>query len=102
MMQSAYNPQRDWCSASNQRVGGGGACAGSGNGDPAGAPALPFGGFGFFGFSILGAACGGGPAGWSSATTGLGSMLVEPGELKSPGIRTTCTGTVTGWNLFSV
>ena len=67
VMRSAYNPHLVWCSASNQRVGGGGAaCAGLGNGDPAGAgaAAVPLGGFGFFGFSTcFRAALGGGPAG---------------------------------------
>jgi hypothetical protein len=59
--------------------------------------------FGFFGFSILfRAALGGGPAGCSSATTGLGSKVVEAGEEKSPGLRMTCTWTVAGWYLFSV
>jgi hypothetical protein len=60
------------------------------------------GGFGFFGFSIFPAALGGGPAGCSSATTGLGSIVVEAGVVKSPGIWITCTGTVAGWNLLSV
>jgi hypothetical protein len=97
MMRSAHN-------ARNQRlgVGGGGACAGSGNGDPAAAGAAALGGFGFFGFNIFRTALGGGPAGRSSATTGLGSTVVEAGVEKSPGMRMTCTGTVTGWNLFSV
>jgi hypothetical protein len=65
-MPSAHNPHLAWCSASNQRAGGGrggGVCAGSGNGDAAGA--APFGGFGFFGFGriIFRAGFGGGPAG---------------------------------------
>jgi hypothetical protein len=59
------------------------------------------GGFGFFGFCVVWAAFGGGPAGSSSAATGLGSIAVEAGEEKSPGIRITCTGMVTGWNLLS-
>jgi hypothetical protein len=59
-------------------------------------------GFGFFGRIGLRAAFGGGPAGWSSPTTGLGSIDVEAGVEKSPGILITCTGTVSGWNLFSV
>jgi hypothetical protein len=78
-----------------------GAGVGFGNGEAAGAtagvaPAL--GGFGFFGRIGFLAARGGGPAGFSSATTGLGSIVVVPGEVKSPGARTTSTGTVTGWN----
>jgi hypothetical protein len=88
----------------DQRVGagaaaGGGGALGSGNGEPAAGAAAPFGAFGFFGRIGLRAARGGGPAGLSSATTGLGSMVVEAGVLKSPGLRITCTGTVTGWNL---
>jgi hypothetical protein len=106
MMRPAHNPHLFWCGESNQRllVGGGGACAGSGNGDAAGAGAAAalLGAFGFFGFSIFRAALGGGPAGWSSATTGLGSTVVDAGEEKSPGLRITCTGIVAGWNLFSV
>jgi hypothetical protein len=104
MMRSAHNPHLVWCGASNQRVGaggggGGGAGGGAGNGDPpGGAAATPF---GFFGLSILRSAFGG-PAGRSSATTGLGSTAVEAGVEKSPGMRVTCTGTVTGWNLLSV
>src|SRR3979490_2250585 len=96
------SPNRPSCDASNQRVGGG--AAGSGKGDPGGggAEAVPFGARGFFGVSVFRPAFGGGPAGGSFAITGLGSRLVEPGEEKSPGIRTTCTGTVTGWNLGSV
>ena len=64
MMQSAYNPQLAWCGASNQRLGAG--AVGSGKGDAAGAgeAAVPFGGFGFFGFrTFFRAALGGGPAG---------------------------------------
>ena len=75
---------------------------GFGNGDAAaGAARRGFGGFGFFGRIGLRAAVGGGPAGFSSATTGLGSMVVEAGVEKSPGVRITCTGTVTGWNFGS-
>jgi hypothetical protein len=55
------------------------------------------GGFGFFG--RIGLPFGGGAAGWSSANTGLGSMMVVAGEAESPGLRITWTGTVTGWNL---
>ena len=42
MMQSAHNPQLDWCGAGNQRLDAAGAlpCAGSGEGDPAGAAAI--------------------------------------------------------------
>ena len=42
---------------------------------------------------------GGGATGWSSANTGLGSMTVVAGLAESPGLRITCTGIVTGWNL---
>jgi hypothetical protein len=56
---------------------------------------------GLFGFIILRTALGGGPAGRSSANTGLGSTVVDAGVEKSPGMRIICTGTVTGWNLFS-
>src|ERR1700738_1489149 len=94
------------CSASNQRVGcgggggGGGAADGFGNGEPAAAgAAAALGGFGFFGRISLRTARGGGPAGLSSANTGLGSVVVVAGLAKSPGLRITCTGTVTGWNL---
>jgi hypothetical protein len=54
---------------------------------------------GFFGRIGLRAARGGGPAGLSSATTGLGSTVMTSGLAKSPGVRITLTGTVTGWNL---
>jgi hypothetical protein len=57
------------------------------------------GGFGFFGRIGFRAALGGGPAGLSSANTGLGSVMVVAGLAKSPGLRITCTGTVAGWNL---
>ncbi len=79
--------------ASSYRVGAG--AAGVGNGDAAGAAAAGF-GFGFFGRIGLRAALGGGPAGCSSPTTGLGSMDVEAGVEKSPGILITWTGTVSG------
>ena len=59
-------------------------------------------GFGFFGRIGLRAALGGGPAGWSSPTTGLGSIDVDAGASKSPGMLITWTGTVSGWNWFSV
>jgi len=60
--------------------------------------------FGFFGLRIFFRAAdfGGGPIGWSSTTTGLGSITVVAGEVKSPGLRMTCTGTVADWNLASV
>ena len=72
----------------DQRAAAG--CAGAG----AGAAAA----FGFFGRIGL-RTFGGGAAGLSSANTGLGSMMVVAGEAKSPGLRITWTGTVTGWNL---
>jgi hypothetical protein len=86
--------------ASNQRVSGG-AALGSGKGEPAaGADAAAFGCFGAFG--RFRAALGGGPAGFNSATTGSGSSVVDAGAEKSPGLRTTCTGTVSGWNFGRV
>jgi hypothetical protein len=86
---------------SNQRVGCGGGGAGFGKGEPAaaGAAAAALGDFGFFGRIGFRAGFGGGPAGLSSANTGLGSIMVEAGEPKSPGFRITWTGTVTGRNL---
>jgi len=74
----------------DQRAAG---CAGAGAG-----AAAALGGFGFFGRIGL-RAFGGGPAGVSSANTGLGSVIVVGGEAKSPGLRITWTGTVAGWNL---
>ena len=74
----------------DQRVAG---CAGAGAG-----AAAALAGFGFFGRIGL-RTFGGGAAGLSSANTGLGSMIVVGGEAKSPGLRITWTGTVTGWNL---
>jgi hypothetical protein len=59
------------------------------------------GGFGFLGRMTL-FALGGGAAGCNSATTGFGSMRVDAGVVKSPGILVTVTGTVAGWNLFMV
>jgi hypothetical protein len=102
MMRSAHNPRRYvlHC-ASAYRVGAGAGAAGVGNGEAAGAAAAGF-GFGFFGRIGLRAAFGGGPAGWSSPTTGLGSIDVDAGVEKSPGIVITWTGTVSGWNRFSV
>jgi hypothetical protein len=48
------------------------------------------------------AALGGGPAGWSSANTGLGSVAVDAGVAISPGLRITWTGMVADWNLLRV
>ena len=92
-MRAAHNPRRRvlHC-AGTYRVGAG--AAGVGNGDAAGA-AAGF-GFGFFGRIGLRAAFGGGPAGWSSPTTGLGSIDVDAGVEKSPGTLITWTGTVRG------
>lgn len=59
-----------------------------------GGAAADFGAFGCAGLRAFGA----GPAGLSSANTGLGSIVVEAGVSKSPGLRITWTGTVTGWN----
>jgi hypothetical protein len=84
----------------DQRVAGAGAAVGAGNGDPASAGSAAA--FGFFGFGRIGLRTfGGGPAGFSSANTGLGSIMVVAGLAKSPGFRITCTGTVTGWNFGS-
>jgi ABC-type glycerol-3-phosphate transport system substrate-binding protein len=60
--------------------------------------AAAIGGFGFFGRIGL-RTFGGGAAGLSSANTGLGSTMVVAAVPKSPGLRITWTGTVTGWNL---
>src|SRR5205085_1851189 len=88
-----------------QRVdeaGGGDAAPGCGNGESAGSLA-PFGGFGFLGLCVtVLAALGGGPAGCSSAKTGLGSVMVDAGVAKSPGLRITWTGIVADWNLLRV
>jgi hypothetical protein len=82
-----------------RRLGQRFAAAGSGNGEPAGAAsagaAAGAAGFGFFG------RCGfltgfGGVAGWSSANTGLGSVVTEAGVVKSPGFLITFTGTLAG------
>jgi hypothetical protein len=89
------------CSASNYRLGGGGGApgAGAGNAESAGAGAAPLGGFGFFGRMIFFfGGFGGGPAGRSSAVTGLGSTLTDAGVVKSPGNLVAWTGTVAGWN----
>lgn len=75
---------------------GGGGADGLGKGDPAAAAGF---GFGFFGRIGFRGGLGGGPAGLSSANTGLGSVMVVAGLAKSPGLRITCTGTVAGWNL---
>jgi len=82
---------------SHWRGGGGGAAAGGGAalGSAAAGAAAAF-GFFFFGRIGLRAAFGGGPAGFSSANTGLGSSATEAGVVKSPGLRVTATGTVTG------
>jgi len=92
------------CSASNYRLAGGGGTApgaGAGNAESAGAGAAPLGGFGLFGRMIFFFdGFGGGPAGRSSANTGLGSILTDAGLVKSPGNLVTCTGTVAGWNPF--
>ena len=84
-------------SARRLRRGG----VGFGKGEPAaaGGAAAALGGFGFFGRIGFRTGFGGGPAGLSSATTGLGSIMVEAGVAKSPGLRITWTGTVTGRNL---
>ena len=76
--------------------GGGTPCAGSGNADSAaGAAAVVllglFGRIGLFAF--------GGVIGFSSATTGLGSIFVVADVKGSPGVRMTCTGIVAGWCL---
>jgi hypothetical protein len=95
-MQGADNPML-FVSAlrCDQRAGWAAGADGSGNGEPAaGAAAV----FGFFRFGRIGFPRGGGPAGRSSANTGLGSMTVVAGVVKSPGLRITWTGTVTGWN----
>src|ERR1700682_2093604 len=101
-MPPAYNRRSVGCSGSIHRVGcaaaGGGAAVGLGNGEPAAGASAALGFFGFFGRITLRRAFGGGPAGLSSANTGLGSTVVEAGVAKSPGLRMTCTGTVTGWN----
>jgi hypothetical protein len=101
-MRAAHNPRE--CvlhCARYYRVGAGAGAGGCAKGDAAGAAAAGF-GFGFFGLIGLRAALGGGPAGWSSPTTGLGSIDVDAGVEKSPGILITWTGTVSGWNRFSV
>lgn len=79
-----------------QRVG---AAAGGGAAASGAAGAAAAAGFGFFFFGRI-ALCprGGGPAGCSSANTGLGSSVVVAGLVKSPGERVTVTGTVAGWN----
>ena len=73
---------------SNQRAGCGGVGFGKGEPAAAGGAAADLGGFGFFGRIGL-RAFGGGPAGVSSANTGLGSVIVVGGEAKSPGLRIT-------------
>lgn len=72
------------------------AGAGFGNGDAAAGAAAAL---GFF-FGRIGLrTAGGGAAGLSSANTGLGWIRTVAGEVTSPGVRITCTGTVAGWNL---
>src|SRR5712664_4050591 len=94
--------RRIWCSANSQRLGAAvdWAAFGSGNAEPSGAAAAGFGGLGFLGRIGLRTGFGGGPAGCSSVKTGLGSVTVVAGVARSPGLRTTCTCTVAGWNLF--
>jgi len=88
-------------------AGAGAAAPGSGNDGSAGAAPVPAVAFGFFGFGFsifffATTGLGGGPAGCSSATTGLGSAVAVPELKKSPPDRITCTGTVAGRNLFNV
>ncbi len=75
-----------------------GAAFGSGNGEPAAAGAGAAAAAAGFGFLCFGCVLrGGGPAGFSSANTGLGSSAVVAGVVKSPGVWVTVTGTVSGW-----
>src|SRR5258708_39680451 len=74
----------------DQRVAGA-----AGNGEPAAGAAAAFGGFGRIGLRTLG----GGPAGFSSANTGLGSMMVGAGGGETAGVPGTRAGNVTGWHL---
>jgi hypothetical protein len=74
---------------------------GSGNGEAAAGAAAAGAAAGAAGFGFFGR-CGlrtgfGGSAGWSSAKTGLGSVVTEAGVVKSPGFLMTFTGTLTGW-----
>src|SRR6266496_2927681 len=96
-MRRTHNPgTRRMCPVAGDQRGGG-----AGKGESAAGAAGGF--LDVFGlFDVARTALGGGPAGRSSATTGLGSIVVEAGVVKSPGLVMTCTGTVTGWNLFSV
>ena len=84
-------------------IGGAIGAFGSGNGDWPRRPRRAGFGFGFFGRIGLLCAFGGGPAGCSSATTGLGSI---DGRWRAWRSRRDCgspaTGTVAGWNLGSV
>src|SRR4030081_2546226 len=101
MTPSVHNRRFCGLGAGHHRLDPPGAVAwgGAGTGGAAGAGAAAA-GFGFFGVTtFLRAALGGGPAGWSSATTGLGSKVIND---KFRGSRITCTGIVTGWNLSSV
>jgi len=105
-MRSAYNTKVSCCGAGTQRLGAAGCGAAgagaelSGNAESAGAAALAFGIFGFFGRIILRIGLGGGPKGCSSATTGLGSTRAEPALNIEPELTVACTGTVAVWNLF--
>ena len=90
--------------ANNQCVGGGGgggAAAGNAESAAGAAAAASVGGLGFLGRMICFLAFGSGPAGCSSATTGLGSTLIEAAVEKSPGFRVIRAWTVAGRNLFS-
>jgi len=53
---------------------------------------VPFGAFGFFGRIGLRTGLGGGGGGWSCATAGFGSSVTVADVMRSPGVRTTCTG----------
>lgn len=90
--------------AAGAAAGGGGggaaAAAGCGNGEPA-APVAAAAGFGLGLRGTLRCGLRGGGVGCNSPTTGFGSIVVVAGVVKSPGVRTTCTGTVSGSNLGS-
>ena len=90
-----------------RRRGGGGAGArdvpGAGSRESARSAGggAPLGGLGFFGrITLFRGGFGGGPAGRSSANTGLGSIVTDAGVVKSPGNLVACTCTVAGWNPF--
>lgn len=80
--------------ACNQRAADGAEAGG----EAVAGAAAALGCFGFFG-RIGFRAFGGGAAGCSAAKTGLGSITVTGGEVVSPGLRITWTGTVTDWKL---